>query len=100
MSLTLADIDNMPSAEYKQRLQNDPAFIAEVEQLFKGPSAPATVAAPAAAPQGEEIDPSMPDRKTTNGLPQSTSVRDRERPAGAPALAPVAAPAPSWSAKA
>ncbi len=96
MSLTLADIDNMPSAEYKQRLQNDPAFIAEVEQLFKGPSAPATVAAPAAAPQGEEIDPSMPDRKTTNGLPQSTSVRDREeRPAGAPALAPVAAPAPA-----
>jgi hypothetical protein len=99
MALTLADIDNMPSAEYKQRLQNDPAFIAEVEQLFKGPSAPATVAAPGAAPQGEEIDPSMPDRKTTNGLPQSTSVRDRaERPAGAPAPvapAPVAPVAPA-----
>lgn len=106
MALTLADIDNMPSAEYKQRLQNDPAFVAEVEQLFNGPSAPAVSAAAPTAPQGEEIDPSMPDRPTTNGLPKSTSVRDRvERPAGAPApvatpptpapvAAPVAAPAP------
>jgi hypothetical protein len=77
MSLTLADIDNMPSAEYKQKLQHDPAFVAEVEALFKGPQAVAL----AVQPEGESIDPSMPDRPTTSGKPVQTSVRDRvERP--------------------
>jgi hypothetical protein len=97
MSLTLADIDNMPSAEYKQRLLSDPKFIEEVEALFQGPNAPAVAARPVSAPPSEEIDPSIPDAPTTTG-PKSTSVRDRiERPVDAPepvAPAPVAAVPP------
>jgi hypothetical protein len=88
MAITLADIDNMPSAEYRNRLQTDPAFVTEVEKLFNTPTAAAPVAAPA-APE-EALDPSMPDRPTSSGRPAPTSVRDRmERPA-APAPEPVA----------
>jgi len=56
MSLTLQDLDNMPSADYRKKLE-DPAFCAEVNELLNGPI-PAAVAQP-----GEEaVDPSMPDR--------------------------------------
>lgn len=57
--LTLQDLDNMPSADYRKKLE-DPAFCAEVEALLKGPTeAPV---APAAQPGEEMVDPSMPDR--------------------------------------
>src|ERR1039458_4155518 len=84
MTITLMDLDNMSSAEYKQKL-NDPAFLAEVEALLKSPAATAPVAQ---QPQAEEIDPSMPARPAA----VQTSVRDR---APAPiAVEPVAAVAP------
>lgn len=97
MALTLDDIDRMPSAEYKQRLQSDPNFVAEVEALFAKPVPAAPV--PQASQAVEAVDPSMPDRPT-----RLTSVRDRaEQPAApvAPAapvpaapVAPVVPPAP------
>jgi hypothetical protein len=97
MAITLADIDNMPSAEYKNRLQTDPAFVAEVEQLFNAPTAAAPVAAAPAAPE-ESLDPSMPDRPTSSCRPAPTSVRDRmERPAAptAPVVATSVVPTPA-----
>jgi hypothetical protein len=51
MAITLADIDNMPSAEYRNRLQTDPAFVTEVEKLFNTPTAAAPVAAPPPRPK-------------------------------------------------
>lgn len=88
--LTFEEIDRMPSAEYRQKL-NDPAFAAEVEALFAAPQAAApAISAPAPTPDASAIDPSMPDRPTTNGRPSSTSVRERiERPSAAPEVPPV-----------
>lgn len=74
MSITLLDLDNMPSDAYKKKL-NDPTFLAEVEALLKSPAAEA----PVARPQSGEADPSMPSLSTAQ-----TSVRDRA------AIAPVA----------
>lgn len=79
MALTLIDLDNMPSDEYKKKL-NDPAFLAEVTELLKSP-----VVAPQDQPTLEEIDPSMPARP-----PVQTSVRDRV-PAAPVVAVPVAA---------
>jgi hypothetical protein len=69
MSLTLQDLDNMPSADYRKKLE-DPAFCAEVDVLLK--SAPV---APVAQPEGESVDPSMPDR-TTVSQPQIRRTAD------------------------
>jgi hypothetical protein len=83
MAITLQDIDNMPSAEYKQKL-NDPAFLSEVEALLKSPAA----VAPVVQPQEVEVDPSMPTRTQV----PKTSVRERlAEPVVAP-IAPVVAP--------
>src|ERR1039458_6123019 len=78
MAITLQDIDNMPSAEYKQKL-NDPAFLSEVEALLKSPAA----VAPVAQPQEVEVDPSMPTRTQV----PTTSVRER---LAEPVVAPIA----------
>jgi hypothetical protein len=61
MSLTLQDLDNMPSADYRKKLE-DPAFCAEVKTLLEKPQA----VAPVAQPEGESLDPSMPDRPTVS----------------------------------
>lgn len=67
MSLTLQDLDNMPSADYRKKLE-DPAFCAEVNELLNGPI-PAAVAQP-----GEEpVDPSMPDRAAQQPVARRTS---------------------------
>jgi hypothetical protein len=66
MSLTLQDLDNMPSADYRKKLE-DPAFCAEVNALLNGPI-PAAVAQP-----GEEaVDPSMPARAAQQPVARRT----------------------------
>lgn len=69
MSLTLADIDAMPAADYRRKLE-DPAFVAEVNALLN-PMAPLPPLDAPPAPEGED-DPSMPAAP-----PRPTSVRDR-----------------------
>jgi hypothetical protein len=55
--ITLSDLDNMPSAEYRKKLE-DPTFCAEVDALLKS----SVVVAPVAQPSEEAVDPSMPDK--------------------------------------
>ena len=84
MSLTIQDLDNMPSADYRKKLE-DPAFCAEVEALLKSPQA----AAPVAQPAGESIDPSMPDRPTQSLIRRTA---DHAAPVLPPAFVAAAAP--------
>ena len=90
MAITLQDLDNMSSAEYKQKL-NDPAFVAEVDLLLHSPQA--TQAAPVAQPAEEALDPSMPDKQSAR--PVQTSVRDHAAPAPVPVATPIPQSAPA-----
>ena len=76
MSLTLQDLDNMPSADYRKKLE-DPAFCAEVNALLNGPI-PAAVAQP-----GEEaVDPSMPARVAQQPVARIPAVGRIQSPDG------------------
>lgn len=79
MSITIQDLDNMPSDVYRKKLE-DPAFCAEVEALLKSP----TAAAPVVQPEGESIDPSMPDRAAQQ--PRILRTADRQPEGVVPTL--------------
>jgi hypothetical protein len=81
MAITLQDLDNMPSAEYRKKLE-DPTFCAEVDALLHSPQAALAVTA---QPGAEEVDPSMPDR-TSRPIARRTA---DAAPTAPPAAAPV-----------
>jgi uncharacterized protein (DUF1697 family) len=81
--LTLQDLDNMPSDVYRKKLE-DSAFCAEVDALLKSP-----VVAAQPQPEGEPVDPSMPDRASQPPI-RRTAEHVSVAPVAPVAVAPVA----------